>query len=201
MKDPYEVLGLRQGASEEEIKKAYRELVRKYHPDQYRDNPLSSLAEEKLKEINEAYNILMKNKGAQNNYESSYQNRNNYYSNGDFYTVRSHINSGNIAAAELILDRMTNRNAEWHYLKGIISLKKGWYSQGYNFIQTAVNMEPNNMEYRDALNRLVNPNRSYTPYGGYQRGSSDPDMCTICSYLYCADCCCELLGGDLIRCC
>ena len=63
MKDPYEVLGIRPGASEAEIKRAYKELVRKYHPDQYKDNPLSSLAEEKLKEINEAYDYLMRNKG------------------------------------------------------------------------------------------------------------------------------------------
>jgi molecular chaperone DnaJ len=61
LKNPYEVLGIREGASEDEIKKAYREMVKKYHPDQYQDNPLSKLAEEKLREVNEAYDYLMKN--------------------------------------------------------------------------------------------------------------------------------------------
>lgn len=56
MKNPYEVLGIKEGASEEEIRKAYKDLVRKYHPDKYANNPLSDLAEEKMKEINEAYN-------------------------------------------------------------------------------------------------------------------------------------------------
>ena len=61
MRDPYEVLEINRGASKEEIQKAYRKLVKKYHPDQYRDNPLAKLAEEKLAEINEAYDYLMKN--------------------------------------------------------------------------------------------------------------------------------------------
>ena len=60
MRNPYEVLGVREGSSIEEVKKAYKELVRKYHPDQYQNHPLSDLAEEKLKEINEAYDVLMK---------------------------------------------------------------------------------------------------------------------------------------------
>ena len=62
--NPYEVLGVPENASQEEIKKAYRELVRKYHPDQYQNNPLSELAQEKLKQINEAYDMLTKGGGA-----------------------------------------------------------------------------------------------------------------------------------------
>ena len=60
MRDPYTVLGVSQSATDEEIKKAYRELARKYHPDNYQDNPLADLAEEKMKEINEAYDIITK---------------------------------------------------------------------------------------------------------------------------------------------
>ena len=57
--NPYEILGLNPGASEAEIKKAYRELVKKYHPDKYQGNPLADLAEEKLREVNEAYDTLI----------------------------------------------------------------------------------------------------------------------------------------------
>ena len=60
MNNPYEVLGLKPGASEAEIKAAYKELVKKYHPDKYQNNPLADLAQEKLQEINEAYDTLMK---------------------------------------------------------------------------------------------------------------------------------------------
>lgn len=206
MSNPYEVLGVRQGASQEEIKKAYRELVKKYHPDQYRDNPLSTLAEEKLKEINEAYDILMKNSNG--GYEYQQGSGSGSYSGGsaEFSQVRAYINNGNISEAERILDGISTRSAEWHYLKGVICIKKGWYSEGYNYLQTAVSMDPGNMEYRDTLNRLNFSNNTYTsrPYsGGYTRnyGSGGPDMCTLCSWLWCADTCCECSGGDLCSCC
>ena len=60
MRDPYNVLGVSQSASDDEVKKAYRELARKYHPDNYQNNPLADLAEEKMKEINEAYDAITK---------------------------------------------------------------------------------------------------------------------------------------------
>ena len=58
MKDPYEVLGVSRSASDEEIKRVYRDLARKYHPDNYADNPLADLAQEKMKDINEAYDAI-----------------------------------------------------------------------------------------------------------------------------------------------
>ena len=58
MNDPYQVLGVSENASDEEIKKAYRELARKYHPDNYHDNPLADLAHDKMKEINAAYEAI-----------------------------------------------------------------------------------------------------------------------------------------------
>jgi len=51
MNDPYEVLGIQPSATDEEVKNAYRELARKYHPDNYANNPLSELAQEKMQEI------------------------------------------------------------------------------------------------------------------------------------------------------
>jgi len=213
--NPYEILGIKEGASEEEIKKAYRELVKKYHPDQYRDNPLSKLAEEKLREVNEAYDILTKQgssrqKTNRNYYDNSSSNRNanNGYNNNSykkddiFYNVRVNINNGNISAAEDILNNTMTKSAEWYYLKGLIFLRKGWQDEAYNHIQTAVNMEPGNFEYRSTLNRIntAYAQRRQGGYGGYGR-SSDNDICSICQCLICSDCCCECAGGDLISCC
>ena len=70
MTDPYVVLGVSRTASDEEIKKKYRELARKYHPDNYANNPLADLAQEKMKQINEAYDVVTKERaggGAQYN--------------------------------------------------------------------------------------------------------------------------------------
>ena len=64
MNDPYQILGVSENASDEEIKKAYRELARKYHPDNYHDNPLEDLAQEKMKEINAAYEQITRERAS-----------------------------------------------------------------------------------------------------------------------------------------
>ena len=93
MRDPYEVLGVSPNASEEEIKAAYRELVKKYHPDKYQNNPLADLAEEKLREVNEAYEYLERQRS--NGYSSgTYQSSS--YSSGSYSSGNSY--SGNDAA-------------------------------------------------------------------------------------------------------
>lgn len=205
MNNPYEVLGIKEGAGEEEIKKAYREQVKKYHPDQYQDNPLSKLAEEKLREVNEAYDYLMKNPSPRRESAGSGSGGRSWNSPNDnefFGRVRANINNGNIKAAEDMLDGHSNRTAPWYYMKGVIFMRKGWYDEAYQHIQTAVNMDPSNYEYRNALGRMNNTNNVYrdNAFGrGYAKGG--PDICTICQCLWCSDCCCECGGGDLISCC
>lgn len=206
MNNPYEVLGIKEGASEDEIKKAYRDLVKKYHPDQYQDNPLSRLAEEKLREINEAYDYLMKNSVPRR--ETTHNNNNNSRNWGSqnenefFNQVKSHINTGNVKLAEDMLEGSGNRTAPWYYLKGLIFMRRGWYDEAYSHIQRAVNMDPSNYEYRNALNKMNNSNNTYRT-NSFNRGynSGGPDFCTMCQCLWCSDCCCELGGGDLISCC
>lgn len=209
MRNPYEVLGIKEGTSVEGIKRAYKELVRKYHPDQYRDNPLSDLAEEKLKEINQAYDYLMKKHqqdGGSGNYgrqeETGYKDSRQDSERSYYDQARSYINMGNVAAAEQILNTISFRGGEWHYLKGLIFMRRGWYNEAVTHLRTAVDMEPTNYEFRDALNRVANVNRQYQSTVFERRGySTGPDTCTMCQCLICGDCCCECLGGDLISCC
>lgn len=233
-KNPYKVLGIKEGASYDEIKRAYRELAKKYHPDRYQNNPLADLADEKMREINEAYDMLLKNAGGNYQYQSyseqSYDNSNasqgsynqqsqqqqqsktqtNYRTQYQYgaadaeleQKVRTFINSGNLAEAQRLLDRMQNRNATWHYLQGLVFLRRGWYDRGYTNIQKAANMDPANFEYRNALNNLNQQSTGYRQ-NNYYRNSyhSSPDMCNLCVNLWCADSLCECLGGDLIGCC
>lgn len=203
MKNPYDVLGIREGASEDEIKRAYREMVKKYHPDQYQDNPLSRLAEEKLREINEAYDYLMKNAAQRQDASYARNSRSGNWGSSDYFNqVKSHINNGRVDTAEDMLDNSGSRPAEWYYLKGLIFMRKGWYDEAYTHIQRAVNMDPSNYEYRSALNRMNASNSAYRT-SSFNRGYNrlEPDLCTICQCLWCSDCCCECAGGDLIGCC
>jgi molecular chaperone DnaJ len=208
MRNPYEVLEIKEGASPEEVKQAYRELVKKYHPDKYTDNPLQDLAEEKMREINEAYEYLIKNQS--NNGGSGYRESQGYsggsYNSGNsetqgFTRIRDYINQNNLRAAEDELNRTNTKNAEWYYLRGIISLRKGWFSQAYEDLGRAVNMDPSNYEYREAYNRVMNSNRGYQNDVYRRRGSSNDDLCNTLSCLCCTDQCCECMGGDLISCC
>lgn len=215
MRNPYEVLGLKEGASIEEIKKAYRELVKKYHPDRYRDNPLSDLAEEKLREINEAYDFLIKNAGNARQQYSYQQQRQQQQSHGAgagtgyagdnpmFYQIKMMIQNGNFAQAQQLLDSMPVRDSSWYYLQGLLFLRRGWYDRANVLLRRAVEMDPANPEYREALNRVNSQYTGYrqNPYVYRQSYYQNPDMCQICTTLWCADSLCECCGGDLISCC
>ena len=195
-KNPYDVLGVQRNASEQEIKTAYRDLAKKYHPDNFSDDAMKELAEEKMKEINEAYDILTRNGGASG------------YSSSEFGTIRSLINSHKFSEAEIKLDAMNaqDRNAEWHFLKGCVLSQRGWYLDAQRFFEIACRMDPNNIEYRQAYDSMRNTAYSYSQ--GYNQNGmpqqnnssccSDTDCCTK---LICLDCLCECMGGDLISCC
>lgn len=205
MKDPYVILGVSKDASDDDIKAAYRELAKKYHPDKYIDNPLADLAAEKMKEINEAYDKIInsrKRRSGSKNYES-------YTSSNPVYVrIRSLINSNLLDEAQRELDdvSMDMRDAEWYFLSGSVLYKRGHFSNAYSAFATAVNMQPDNAEYRRALNMVQRYGMGTydTPYrtsGGYQGACSSCGPCEICQGLICADCCCECMGGDLIPCC
>lgn len=204
MNDPYSVLGVSHSASDDEIKKAYRDLARKYHPDNYHDNPLADLAQEKMKEINEAYDTITKQRaGGQSGgsaWQSSYTQRgySSGTSTGAYAEIRSAINSGNLARAEQLLNGISDRGAEWNFLMGSLCYRKGWMDEASRYFQNAVRMEPTNPEYRQALNFMNSGGQAYRPGSGNMSGMNS---CDCCSSLICADCCCECMGGDLIACC
>ena len=198
MTDPYKVLGISPGASDDEVKEAYRRLARKYHPDNYVNNPLSDLATEKMKEINEAYDeIQRQRKGGTSagGYRQSYSSggyRQSYSSgSSQFADIRRLINLNRLGDAEELLDGIAagQRNAEWNYLKGIVNYRKGWLDNAVTYLGNACNMEPGNMEYRSTLNRLLQQQNGYT---GQSAGSS---VCEVCASLYCANLCCNCMGG------
>ena len=212
MSDPYQVLGVPPTATDEEVKAAYRELAKKYHPDNYANSPLADLATEKMKEVNEAYDqIMAERRGrAKTGYQQPNDSRQQaggayagYSSSSSFYDVRNLIMNGRIADAEQILNGVPTqgRNAEWFFLKGTVLYKRGWLDEAYNHFTRAVQLDPGNAEYRSAMNQVTNQRRGN--FGGYNPGGQmgGCSACDVCNGLICADCCCECMGGDLISCC
>lgn len=185
--DPYKVLGITPQTSDDDVKRAYRELARKYHPDNYVNNPLADLAEARMKEINEAYDMIMNERSAkssaqQDGYSSgAYQK--NTGNNSIYGQVRSAITSGNLAMAENLLSRLPARDAEWYFLMGTVNFRKGWYDEAQRCYTQACAMDPSNLEYRSALNNL----NMGANYGGY-RPMSTVSVCDCCTQLICCSC-------------
>ena len=212
MNDPYSVLGVAPSASDDEVKKAYRELARKYHPDNYHDNPLADLASEKMKEINEAYDSITRARESGGSAYQSQSQRGGYQQQswggyqqqqswgGSYAQIRNLINANNLQQAEAMLNAMPTHDAEWYYLMGSVYWRRGWMDQAGQYYRTAATMDPSNAEYRNAVQYMNRGGQAYRPAGA-PSGMSSNDVCTICNSLICADCCCEMMGGDLIPCC
>lgn len=188
MKDPYEVLGVSPSASDEEIKRAYRDLVRKYHPDNYADNPLADLAQEKMKEINEAYDTLTK-QGTSSS-RASYTGSSGAGYSPEYAKIRQLLNQDAVDEAERLLNAMAGRDAQWYYLRGVVAYKRGWMDEARQNFRIACQMNPNDLEYRQAYNRVSG---SYSYAGGQPQAGGDVcggDICDLCSALMCMNCLC-----------
>lgn len=179
--DPYSVLGIPRTATDDEIRAAYRELVKKYHPDKYVDNPLADLAAEKMAEINEAYELLMKKSGhvtsvgghsytygSTGNYNSdySYGSSNSYSGGGSaqnsrHYGVREALDNNQLSRAEQLLNQDGNRDAEWYFLAGVLSYKKGFYDDAMGKVMYAMNSDPSNEEYRRVYQQIMSTGTIY----------------------------------------
>jgi len=209
MNDPYQTLGVSESASDEEIKKAYRELARKYHPDNYHDNPLADLAQEKMKEINAAYEEITRRRaggssggGYHAGYgqpSGGYRSYSGYSSSGSsvLQQVRIAIQSGDLSRAEALLANYSDHNAEWHFLRGAVCYRRGWVDEAKRNYQTACQMDPGNAEYRQALDFMNNGTRSAYRPGGEPFGTD------LCMGNACLPLCCmySLLNGGWIFCC
>ena len=193
MRDPYEVLGVPRGASDEEIKKAYRRLSRQYHPDANVNNPNKDAAEEKFKEVQAAYKSIMDGT-SQNGYGGYNSGYGGQYGGGfggfggfsgfdDFerYTRRTtgedrsedmyfnaaarYIQNGSYDEALNVLKNISNHNGKWYYYSAIAHYGKGNQATALEHIQRAMNIEPNNFEYQRVYSQIKNGSNWYNGMG------------------------------------
>ena len=212
-KNPYEVLGVSSSASDDEIKRAYRDLTRKYHPDANVNNPLADLAEEKFKEVQEAYDTIMREReygggmgGHHYGAGTSYQQDSSSGSEQDIQmqAVQNFLNNRRFQDALNVLGRMSDRTARWYYMSGVANAGIGNHILAREHAAQAVNMEPNNLQYRQFLNQITWNAQRYqgSPYGsGYGgNGNSPCGTGNMCCDLWMMDTLCECMGGDLCSC-
>jgi len=166
--DPYKVLGVSSNASDEEIKKAYRTLAKKYHPD---INPDNKEAERKMNEINSAYDQIKNPQqntagfsgfggfGSGTRYGSGFGGGFHADAEEDSTALRAamnYIRARHFAEALNALEGVpsSERNARWHYLCALADYGQGNRIVAMEQAQTAVRLEPNNMEFRSLLEEL-----------------------------------------------
>ena len=180
MGDPYKVLGVSPNASDEEIKRAYRALAKKYHPDR---NPGDPEAARKMQEVNAAYEQI-KDPDAYKRSQSGggYGGYNPYgsydpfggqrtYSQGQYkQAAQQYIFYGRYREALNILSSDQDRNARWYYLSALANDGLGNQVTALEHIRRAVSMEPDNYEYLQALEEIQNGGVRYRRQAGTFRG-------------------------------
>lgn len=204
--DPYEVLGISRGASDEEIKKAYRNLSRKYHPDANVNNPNKAEAEERFKQVQQAYDQVMKEReqgsygsygfggfqGRQTGGSSEYENY--------MRAAANYIQTRHFKEALNVLESISGRDALWYYYSAIANSGAGNNVAALQQARQAVAMEPSNFQYRQLLQQLEGSGTWYrdmqNPYRTYSVGSSDFCVKLCVANLIC-NCCC---GGNIFCC-
>ncbi len=187
IEDPYAVLGVSRDASDDEIKRAYRELAKRYHPDR---NPGDPVAARKMQEVNAAYEQI-KNPDPLGGMGAGSRG---YTAQGDPFqrSAEQYVYMGRYFDALAALDRSSQRNARWFYLSALANAGIGNQITAAEQIRRAVELEPDNLQYRRALERITGVARDYEEKAGSFRGftyRSDP--CTaffLCNFL--SICCC-----------
>ncbi|MBQ0000245.1 MAG: DnaJ domain-containing protein [Clostridiales bacterium] len=222
--DPYKILGITRDATDDEVKKAYRALSRKYHPDANINNPNKDAAEEMFKRVQQAYEQIMKEREYGSSYSggsdyTGYGSQGGYGGFGGFggfggnpepeyqdeealrrQAASNFIQNMHFQDALNLLSSLHIRNAQWYYLSARANMGLGNNVNALSDIREAVRMEPDNMQYRMTLQNMENGGSWYQeqqmPFGGMPVSGND-----FCMKLCLANIMCNLCCGPRFFCC
>ncbi len=203
MNEYYELLGLGENATDEEIDARYRELKEKYAEERWQDGEAGNEAARMLTKIDVAYREINASRKEQSK---------NTEGVDAFEEITRFIKSDDLSRAQTLLDDFNERNAEWHYLQAVVFYKKNWTNDSKKQLEIAMQMDPDNLKYRNAYGKMnakneyekqsaqqtQNPySRSGMPEGdGEQMGGSACSECLSCCYTYlCVNCLFNLCCG------
>ena len=196
MQEYYKILGLNIDATEEEVENAYRTLKEKYSRERFYEGEIGNEAAKNLTKVETAYHEIISSKKKVENEKVM----------NDYSEVERLIRNGNINMAQERLDDFSNRDAEWHYLQSVIYYKKNWLNDSKNQLKVALNMDPHNSKYADALSKL-NQKMEYNDrqyQGTYNQGGAQPqydrqmggvdsnNCLTFCATWCCMDMLCSI---------
>ena len=196
--DPYKVLGVSRDASDEEIKKAYRRLAKQYHPDLH---PGDAEAAKKMQQINAAYEQIKNPEKAQQTaggyggydpFGGYYRQSGGQQSQAQYVQAAyQYIRFGRYREALNVLQSVQQRDARWYYLSALANHGLGNQVMALEHIRRAVSMEPDNMEYLQALDRIEHGGTTYRQqagnYKGFRTGVPCGSMCLcyLLQWLFC----------------
>ena len=211
VQDPYKVLGVSPEASDEEIKRAYRELTKKYHPDL---NPGDQQAAEKMNDINVAYDQI-KNGGAQQQayadpyaaqtYNWGWQGQQQYQyqqaERSEYTAAKSYIRNGMYREALNALSGVPplERDGKWYYLHAGANMYLGNKIAALESAKRAVELEPDNLEYLRLMQQLQSGGDFYNDYTVRYQTARDPGR--LCMTLCLANMCLGPMCGYRFFCC
>lgn len=210
--NPFVILGVDKNATQSEILEAYKQKRAYYQAHVFDEGESGAQAASMLNQLDDAYQQAMEmaveSATVTGEGESAYEQ------------VKQAIRSKDIETAQKLLDDMSYRGAEWHYYQSVVFYEKNWLNDTKKQLEIALQMDPQNDKYKRALDNLKKKIDGSRPYdkegsqGVYNADSTQTDrtytqrdgavadgICSACQALWCADCCCECMGGDLIRCC
>ncbi len=205
MTNPYDVLGVSRTASDDEIKKAYRTMSRKYHPDSNINNPNAKFAEQKFKETQEAYEQIQREKeGGQSTGEyGGFSGFGGYggfsgfggfgeqrsYESTNMQAVKNYIRNGYFKEAMNVLNSISNQDAEWYYYSAICHAGLRNEAMATTHAKRAMTMDPNNYQYRELYRRLTSGENWYQARGAEYGRTTMPGSELCCSLLAINLCC------------